>query len=741
MAEDKKVVPQAQDLETAASSESLADAKSQAFLPSTEVNLPAIPGYELLEKIGQGGMGVVYKARHLQLGRFVAIKLIPNADQVPRVLVERFFNEARVTALISHPNLVELFEVAPAGSTIYYSMELLPKGSLSDWLRRSAAVDLPRMLPILKKIVSAVAVVHAHGVTHRDLKPANILFSEFDEPKVTDFGLAKSPDSELTGTHAVMGTVHYMSPEQAQGHAKQIGPPSDVWSLGVILYECLTGKRPFAADSSFAVMTRIVQDDPTPPRELNAALPPDLAAVIAKCLRKKAAERYPSAVELSAALQLVWLDGPEAETLTHVPARRTPVPSARTAKNSRVRIAVAVLVVAVLAVGGVFLYPLVRTGEQSASTPNSPVATAAADPTPKANPSAQLLDDIKKDAERTKQERDRISKDLQDLIFRDPGDGKNAAKNPKTPIKPAADYWTAFTQTKQTTLTGHAAKVTFAMFSPDGTRVVTASEDKTVKVWDAATGAEVLTLKGHTFGVFTAAFSPDGTRIVTAGHDATGRIWDAKTGAELLSLKTPHSYGSFYSALYSADGKQIVAAVTSDYSAAVWDATTGQEVRDFKGHGRAVGFAAFNPDGSRVVTASDDATAKVWDAKTGTEMFTFKGHTDWVKTAMFSPDGTRIVSASWDRTAKVWDAKTGAEMLTLKAGEGIVHSAAYSADGSRIVTAGGDYLGRVWDATTGKQVLTLEGHGRTVFSAAFSPDGSRIVTAGDDGTARIWTAK
>ncbi|XRB25343.1 EF-hand domain-containing protein [Pseudoscourfieldia marina] len=286
-------------------------------------------------------------------------------------------------------------------------------------------------------------------------------------------------------------------------------------------------------------------------------------------------------------------------------------------------------------------------------------------------------------------------------------------------------------------MTGHSGGVTSASYSADGTRIVSASQDKTVRVWDATTGACISVLEGHSGAVTSASYSADGTRIVSASYDKTVRVWDATTGAS-LSVLEGHS-GRVTSASYSADGTRIVSA-SADKNVRVWDATTGACLSVLEGHSRDVLSASYSADGTRIVSASVDKSVRVWDATTGACISVLEGHSDEVNSASYSADGTRIVSASDDKTVRVWDATTGACISVLEGHSDMVSSASYSADGTRIVSASGDETVRIWDATTGACLSVLEGHSNRVTSASYSADGTRIVSASMDHTVRVWDA-
>jgi WD40 repeat protein len=302
-----------------------------------------------------------------------------------------------------------------------------------------------------------------------------------------------------------------------------------------------------------------------------------------------------------------------------------------------------------------------------------------------------------------------------------------------------ARLWDVKTGAVRAIFRGHEARVWCVAFRADGTAVVTGSEDGTARLWDTATGATLAVLRGHEARVRFAAFSPDGITVVTASEDGTARLWNAVTGAPQAILP---GHGQWVtSATFSRDGKTVLT-VSNDNTAWLWNTATGTPKFILKGHESYVKSAAFSPDGATVMTASLDGTARLWDAATGATLAVLRGHDQGdINTAAFSPDGAKVVTASWDRTARLWDAMTGQPLGVLRGHDLEVWSAVFSPDGTAVVTASDDGTARLWDVATGETRAILRGHGNYVRSAAFSPDGATIVTASEDGTARLWNTE
>lgn len=261
--------------------------------------LPLIPGFEITRVIDQGGMGIVYEAKQLELGRTVAIKMISGARLRPK-LVARFRAEAEAAARLQHPNFVQVFHVGEVNGRPFFSMEYVPGGSLAERLAHTP-LSAHESAALVETLASAVHAAHECGIVHRDLKPSNVMLTSDGTPKIADFGLAKRLDDDSGHTHTgeILGTPSYMAPEQAEGHKDQIGPHTDVYALGAILYELLAGKPPFQGASPLDSLRQVVTKEPTPPSSFNASLPRDLEAICLKCLEKQAGQRYLSAQALA----------------------------------------------------------------------------------------------------------------------------------------------------------------------------------------------------------------------------------------------------------------------------------------------------------------------------------------------------------------------------------------------------------------------------------------------------------
>jgi serine/threonine-protein kinase len=274
----------------------------------THIPMPTVPGYELFDEPGRGGMGIVYRARHVQLNRLVAVKFILDGAHPTAEQTARFLTEAAAAAQVTHPNVVAIYDIDTLDDKPFFSCEYCPGGTLARRIQPDPQVPAQPLnarmaVQMLLAVAAGVHAAHLKGIIHRDLKPSNILFDAVDQPKVCDFGLAKLAESELTLTGTVMGTPSYMAPEQAAGHTKAICPATDVWALGTILYECLTAQPAFRGASPYATVNLVQEAEPVRIRALNPTVPLDLETICLQCLQKDPARRYPTMPALSADLQ------------------------------------------------------------------------------------------------------------------------------------------------------------------------------------------------------------------------------------------------------------------------------------------------------------------------------------------------------------------------------------------------------------------------------------------------------
>jgi serine/threonine-protein kinase len=273
-------------------------------LASDARTLPQVPGHEVLSVLGHGGMGAVYKARHIRLNRAVAVKMLLAGTHSDPASLKRFLREAEAVAALRHPNIVQVHEVGEHDGLPYFTMELIEGGSLNQKLK-ARAFDAREAASLVSILAEAVDVAHSSGIVHRDLKPANVLLTPDGVPKIVDFGLARriEAESSLTRTDALLGTPSYMAPEQAQGGSRAVGPAADVYALGAILFATLTGRPPFIGDAWPLTLRHVLEDEPTPPSRLNSRVPRDLETICLKCLSKDPTRRYVTAGDLASDLR------------------------------------------------------------------------------------------------------------------------------------------------------------------------------------------------------------------------------------------------------------------------------------------------------------------------------------------------------------------------------------------------------------------------------------------------------
>ncbi len=705
--------------------------EQSATVPVAPLSGVQVPGYEILRELGRGGMGVVYEAMQIKLNRRVALKMILHGGHAGKAARDRFRTEAEAIARLQHPHIVQIHEIGECEGLPFFSLEFCSGGTLANKLK---GIPLPPMeaAALVETLARAMDAAHQAGVVHRDLKPANVLLDKDGQPKVTDFGLAKKVDEVgQTGSGAVMGTPSYMAPEQAGGHSKEVGPAADVWALGTILYECLTGRPPFKAATTMQTLMQVIGDDPVPPTRLNAKVPRDLEVVCVKCLRKEAPNRYDSALDLAEELRRFRAGEP----IKARPAGRLE----RTVRWCRRNPAVAALL---------FLVALALTAGTAVSLY---FGFDASEQARRANAKVKEANEaLSREAEalrREKEEGERRKKLLSEAArsYCDWGDREIRAGNVRDGLNwmlrahetaPEDDrlrpsYARLLVTPGQSLgrVLPHQNMVTCVAFSPDGRLALTGSRDKTARLWDVATGKQIALLQ-HEGEVNTVAFSPDGRLALTGSDDWTARLWDVATGKQAALLQDE---GKVTAVAFSPDGRLALTG-SDDWTALLWDVATGKQTARLEPGGR-VAAVALSQDGRLALTGSSNSKARVWDVTTGKETALLQ-HEDEVRAVAFSPDGRLALTGSKDRTARLWEVATGKQTALLQH-DGEVYAVAFSPDGRRALTGSWDKTARLWDVATGKQIAVLQ-HEDFVLTVAFSPDGWLALTGSEDRTARLW---
>ncbi len=754
----------------------------------------ALRRYRIERILGQGAFGIVYLAEDQELHRFVALKVAHQARQL-QSNIDAFVAEARVLASLDHPSIIPVYDVGRAEGRSYIVTKHIDGSTLSERLRhglppRRQAVDW------LATLARALQAAHEKGLVHRDVKPSNILIDASGKAFIGDFGLALTEEQFGEGPQ-LLGTPAYMSPEQARGEGRRVDGRSDVFSLGVVLYEMLTGRPPFQAETVTKTLQQVVEHEPAPPVRLNPTIGRDLDTICLKCLEKRPERRYAAAGELAEDLQrfldnraILARPAGQVEKLTRW-CRRNPVVAGSLA---------GVVVIFITAFALVWSSYLRAERERTQAEQREKaerweryrsnlVAAASAMQVHNVAAARDALESAPAEHRNWEWQYFHHQLDTSEHVLRAPAGvhhtenaadgatsvhvypdrppflldvGRRAALGPLAlgfdvhPLRShlsldgktfacvrhdgAVVLWDIVGQRQKAVLRARGGnKGLNLQFNPDGTRLAATVDDGTIRVWDTASGEERHVLRGHKTIPHRFVFSADGERLASAGHtDRSVRVWNTGDG-RLLHVLADHD--RMVPRVAFSPGKDRLLSC-EDYPSnlvRLWDGESGKLLEVMRGHSNAIMDMIFSPDGKRIATASSDQTIRLWDGQ-GKLLATLQGHKGPVTFIAFSPDSKRLASASQDQTVRLWDSGTGAPLAVMHGHTQPSMGLWYADGGATLVASAADGSVRLWDAAQIERGGVLKGHTKFVYSVAFHPDGERVASAAWDGTVRLWDA-
>jgi WD40 repeat protein/tRNA A-37 threonylcarbamoyl transferase component Bud32 len=692
-------------------------------LPGKEV-LTRFGDYELVSEIARGGMGVVYRARQLSLGRQVAVKMILAGQLATRESLERFRLEAQSAARLHHAGIVRIYEIGEFETQYFYSMELIDGESLAECLEEfqldpkadavSRRTQEMCIAELIAKVARALDFAHRHGVLHRDLKPSNILIDQEGEPHLTDFGLAKlmgTEDSGLSLSNAVLGTPGYVAPEQASG-SRHVTIAADVYGLGATLYELLAGQPPFLGSSAMATMMQAIQQDAKSARSHNPTVDRDLDTIALRCLEREPKHRYASAAEVAEELE---------RYLRHEPIRARSVSSWESvwrwcSRNPGIAFLLVCLVSTFMGGTASVLWQWGR-----AERANTKLAEGV----------ERLRWYTMDDMLRTGQAQRGLA-GVAAMLRRDPENWKAATFG----MSIMEQYNFPIPYAPEIRQTG---ELSVARISPDGATIATASFDGTVRLLDSRSSLPKAPDLKHDASVTQAAFSPDSQFLATGTVDGQVQIWRVSDGTTEGS--TIHVSRAVDGLRYSLDGKLLL--LKSRKSVDVYDVQTRElKLGPLSPSGTVVAASIAEPkqQSHRLFLAIQDGTAsrlQLWDIDANQLLVEIK--TGPIIHACISSDLTHAASIDHQKIT-LWDLASGTKKQEIESQQRL-QSIEFNKDGTELLVSGFNDWARVWAKNLGPPITPELTHYYIMNGANFVGDGQRVLTWGDDSLAQVWNAR
>lgn len=762
------------------------------FLPETPHLSRPVPGqelteqpgdhigrYRILQQIGEGGCGVVYMAEQEEpVRRRVALKVIKRGMDTKQVIA-RFDAERQALALMNHPNIAKVLDAgATKAGRPYFVMELVRGVKITEFCDEERLGTRER-LHLFVQVCHALQHAHQNGVIHRDIKPSNVLVTVNDGvpvPKVIDFGIAKATAGRLTDKtlftafEQFLGTPAYMSPEQAEMSSLDVDTRADIYSLGVLLYELLTGKTPFDAPALLQAgldeLRRTIRErEPARPSTRLSAMPGDeqtttasrrgmdaarlvhllrgdLDWIVMKCLEKDREQRYETASGLARDI---------GRHLEHEPIQARP-PSAtyrarKFVRRHRAAVAAVAAIAVVLVLGTVTSAWLAMRATRAKSEALQSQQNESRQRLRAESTASELHDNVysaNMGEAFQAWESDRVQ------VARELLDQHGPVDRPDLRGFEWRFLHGLTRPTERFVFASSSVQSVSSALSPDDRVLALGGFDGRIDVWDIERRQVLGTLRAPPGTIYSVEFSPDGqtlaSTLASSIPDANGSIqlWDMRS---LAPGRTLRGHTKMTAGLaFSPDGRLLASVASELYNTNnpaeifLWDLESGSKRSELTGHASSVGYAgiAFSPNGRWLATAHGDGFVRLWDISSGKVVRTLEGHRGLVLAARFSPDGHQIASAGMDGTVRLWplDGNSPGEIIGRHVGP--VYCLSFSPEGKRLVSGGLDKTVRVWDLERHEESKRLLGHADRIWNLQFARDGNRLITGAWDNSARLW---